>query len=55
MIIDITSKNNSASEKILKYQGDESTILPPVLSKTLRAALQLSMTLFIVNKYNKCI
>lgn len=55
MIIDISSKNNSPSEKVLKYQGDESTLLPPVLSKTLRAALQLGMILFNCDIFNTVI
>ncbi|XP_077293085.1 uncharacterized protein LOC143916070 [Arctopsyche grandis] len=41
MIIDITSNNNMPSDRVIKVQDDESTLLPPVLAKKLRAALQL--------------
>lgn len=45
MLVDISrSCKDSPCERVIKMQGDEASLLPPLLAKTLKASLQLGKT-----------
>lgn len=42
MVVDISrSCKDSPCERVIKMQGDEASLLPPLLAKTLKASLNL--------------